>query len=489
MTSEQTEPAQQPDPVRVTRRLTDNELCELDLLAAGYLPELQAPMSGDEYAAARSGRSTWPVPVVLAVSADEADAVAGADEVALLDPEGVELATLRCPRADVTADDVVLTGTLQVRHRAQHGPAAHLYLSAEQVRDRFQAAAADPVAIVVTGPPTIAHEAAVREVANRHPVVVFFAASSTTLDDRELAAALAWEVVCAPAEQVTITVLPVGPADSEPRRLLLGVPAARATGCAAIAVPEPGGTSAGHPEMSELAGRHGLGVVPLAVATLDTTPLVSGGAADSLRDRFSNEVWPLVRHGYPPPAAQGVTLFFTGLSGAGKSTIARAVADRLSLLTHRRVTLLDGDVVRHQLSSGLGFSRQDRETNVRRIGWVASEITRHGGFAICVPIAPYAALRAQVRQMVERNGGFVLVHVATPLEECERRDRKGLYAQARRGLIPEFTGISDPYEIPEDAELRIDTTGSSVDAAVRTVVRYLRSTGYIPEDGIDSRGA
>ena len=145
----------------------------------------------------------------------------------------------------------------------------------------------------------------------------------------------------------------------------------------------------------------------------------------------------------------------------------------------RSVTLLDGDVVRHHLSKGLGFARADRDTNVRRIGFVASEITKAGGIAICCPIAPYDATRRDVRAMVEAEGGFVLVHVATPLAECERRDRKGLYAKARRGEIPEFTGISDPYEVPEDADLAIDTTGRTIDSCVDEVMATLGRLGYI----------
>ncbi len=158
----------------------------------------------------------------------------------------------------------------------------------------------------------------------------------------------------------------------------------------------------------------------------------------------------------------GTVLFFTGLSGSGKSTVARAVRNYL-LEAGQLVTLLDGDLVRRHLSKGLGFSAKDRDTNIRRIGWVSAEIAYHGGMAICSPIAPFDRTRRDVRTMVEERGGrFLLVHVATPLAECERRDRKGLYAKARRGEIPEFTGISSPYEEPEDADLRIDTTGRDV---------------------------
>lgn len=181
----------------------------------------------------------------------------------------------------------------------------------------------------------------------------------------------------------------------------------------------------------------------------------------------------------PPKRSRGITIFFTGLSGSGKSTVARGLSDALIERGGRTVTLLDGDVVRRMLSAGLTFSRPDRDLNIRRIGFVASEITRHGGVAICAPIAPYAATRAEVRGMVEAHGDFVLVHVATPLEECERRDRKGLYAKARAGLIPEFTGISDPYEIPDDADLTIDTSRLPLEEAVARVLDLLTEGNWI----------
>lgn len=178
----------------------------------------------------------------------------------------------------------------------------------------------------------------------------------------------------------------------------------------------------------------------------------------------------------PLPHERGVVLFFTGLSGSGKSTVARAVADRLAELGSRKVTLLDGDVVRRNLSAGLGFSRADRDRNIERIGYVAAEIARHGGMTICAPIAPFAATRARVRQLVEAHGDFLLVHVATPLEECERRDRKGLYARARAGQIPDFTGISSPYETPDDADLVLDTSTLTIAEARDRVIALLEQT-------------
>jgi sulfate adenylyltransferase len=181
----------------------------------------------------------------------------------------------------------------------------------------------------------------------------------------------------------------------------------------------------------------------------------------------------------PPRDAQGFTVFLTGLSGSGKSTIARALGAGLMEMTGRPVTLLDGDLVRRHLSSELGFSREHRDLNVLRTGWVASEIVRHGGMVICALIAPYDAARRQVRGMIEPLGGFLLVYVATPLEACEARDVKGLYAKARAGLLPNFTGVSDPYEPPSDAALTIDTTQTSVAEACALIMERLTSEGYL----------
>jgi sulfate adenylyltransferase len=181
----------------------------------------------------------------------------------------------------------------------------------------------------------------------------------------------------------------------------------------------------------------------------------------------------------PPRERQGFTVFFTGLSGAGKSTLARAVAARLMEMGGRSVTLLDGDIVRRHLSSELGFSKAHRDINVRRIGFVASEITKNRGIAICAPIAPYRQTRRDVRAMIEAVGGFIEIHVATPITTCEARDRKGLYAKARAGLIPEFTGVSDPYEVPEQPELAIDTTDLGIDEAVQQILLKLEHEGFL----------
>ena len=195
-----------------------------------------------------------------------------------------------------------------------------------------------------------------------------------------------------------------------------------------------------------------------------------------------------LRRTHRPRESQGFTLFFTGLSGSGKSTIANVLLVRLLEMGGRRITLLDGDLVRKHLSSELGFSKEHRDINIRRIGYVASEITANGGIAICAPIAPYESVRQEVRKMIEPNGGFVLIHLATPLDICESRDRKGLYAKARAGIVQQFTGISDPYEPPPSAEITIDTTTTSPAEAADRILDHVAACGFLSHEAVVAAG-
>lgn len=230
------------------------------------------------------------------------------------------------------------------------------------------------------------------------------------------------------------------------------------------------------------------GYAPVSEVTENETKLALSGTEFRRRlqedieipDWFSYpEIIQELKRTYPPRAKQGFTIFFTGLSGAGKSSIANALLVKLLEMGGRRVTLLDGDITRKHLSSELGFSKEHRDLNILRIGYVASEITKHGGIAICANIAPYAGIRNAVREMVSAGGGFIEVHVATSLEVCESRDRKGLYQKARQGIIKGFTGIDDPYEMPENPEVSIDTSDCTADQAAQSVLLKLESLGYI----------
>lgn len=192
-----------------------------------------------------------------------------------------------------------------------------------------------------------------------------------------------------------------------------------------------------------------------------------------------SEVISELRKAYPPRHQQGFTLFLTGLPSSGKSTLANALSLKLREMTNRQITLLDGDVIRTHLSHGLGFSQEDREVNISRVGFVAQEITKHGGIAICALVAPYAKVRSRVREMISQYGGFIEVYVATPLPVCETRDRKGLYKKAREGLIKQFTGVSDPYEVPITPEIKIDTTNIGPEEVIASLIKQIKLLGYV----------
>jgi sulfate adenylyltransferase len=319
-----------------------------------------------------------------------------------------------------------------------------------------------------------------------------------------------------PRHTAMLSLLPLAMRMAGPREAVLHAIIRKNYGCTHFIVGRdhagPGNDSNGKPiygpyDAQELMTEHqdelGIKMVPFkmvtyvedraAFMTIDEVPeglrtlSISG---TELRERLSTgrdlpewftypEVATALRGTHPPRSKQGFTVFFTGLSGSGKSTIANALMVKLLEAGGRPVTLLDGDIVRKNLSSELGFSKEHRDINICRIGYVASEITKNGGIALCAPIAPYDAVHKEVRSMVEAGGGFVLVHVATPIEICEQRDRKGLYAKARAGIIKEFTGISDPYEVPEDADMAIDTGELSPEEAAQTMILHLEREGYI----------
>ncbi|MFF5206636.1 adenylyl-sulfate kinase [Streptosporangium sp. NPDC000396] len=396
------------------------ELADLELLLSGAFQPLTGFMSSAEaHSVDEHGTlidgTPWPAPVSFTLPDDHP--AAPGDLITLRDPEGAALAVLT-----VTGrEDGFVAGPVEALDAPEHGPFARLRLTPAEVRKEL--AGRQVLAVTMRGP----------------------------LDNLEEVRATAEEL------DATILLLPLAFGEGGPAVV-------RSALKARDRLPE--GTL--------------VAVVPLA-------PREESAIDLELREHVAEAYGATEHLAGPepvtlpgPPHRRGLVIFFTGLSGSGKSTVARGLRDALLERGSRTITYLDGDVVRHLLSAGLSFSKNDRDLNIRRIGFVAAEAARHGGLAICAPIAPYAATRDEVRAMVEAVGAdFLLVHVATPLEECERRDRKGLYAKARAGLIPEFTGISDPYEEPEDADLVIDTTAISVDQAVHQVLNPLIQGGWI----------
>ena len=223
------------------------------------------------------------------------------------------------------------------------------------------------------------------------------------------------------------------------------------------------------------------------VKSNETTLNISGTA---LREALLNE-YPIpdwfsfpeiideLRQSYLPKHKRGFTLFFTGLSGAGKTVLSHALLAKLKNAGIKHVTILDSDVTRRILANDLGFSKADRDLNIRRIGFVASEITKIGGIAICAAIAPYANARDENRQLISQYGGYIEVYLSTPLSECSKRDTKGLYAKAKTGALANLTGYNDPYEPPEHPEIIIDTSTLTVDQSVKKIMDYLLETGFI----------
>ncbi len=437
-------PANDPTPPVPRWTPSARELDDLDLILGG---RLAPPVTGfvDPYA------EHVVAPLTLVVDAETAQVAGALRMLDLVDPEGVPLARMTVTghwQPDIP-DRVGLLGDVERLSSSEFGPFRRLHLSPAQVHERYDASAL--LAVPVTRALTDADLAGIRhEAAERSLVPLLLACVGTGLPQGLTGPALvratraAAEALGTPAEVVAVAVADHSQAPgADPGRANTDLLAAVCRAYADRTMTVPDDASGG----------------PLPPA-----------------------VQQVVDAAHPPRSRQGLVVFFTGLSGSGKSTLARGVVDHILEYGDRTVTSLDGDVVRHHLSKGLGFSRADRETNIMRIGFVAAEIARHGGVAVCSPIAPFAATRQRVREMVEAaGGGFVLVHVATPLEECERRDRKGLYAKARAGEIPDFTGISSPYEEPDTAEsIKVDTTNRLIAECVREVVSSLVREGWLP---------
>jgi sulfate adenylyltransferase len=438
--------------------LTPSQLVDVELLLTGAFSPLRGFMTAEHAeASALGGRLpdglVWPAPIVLEVDETIARTLAPRGRLILRDFEGTPVALL-------TVDDVWSTtsvaGLLEGLRLPPHQDFAALRLAPTAVRavleeQGWSRVLALPLAGSLT--PDVAREAldaAQRLDAGLLVLGLLPPGGLDAADHFPRVRGLLTAYATLPTDRARLIVLPWNGAASLERERVLRAIVARNYGCTHLAL----GRGA------EMAALDDVGIAGVEVASPFERP-----------DRAAL--------GLPPPTRRGVTVFFTGLSGSGKSTIANLV--RVRLLEHgaRAVTLLDGDLVRRHLSSELGFSREHRELNVRRIAYVAAEIARHGGLTICAPIAPYDDGRREARALVQAVGDFVLVFVDTPLEVCEQRDPKGLYAKARAGLVPAFTGVSDPYERPADAEIVVDTTTMTASDAADHVMSWLTARGYL----------
>jgi sulfate adenylyltransferase len=480
-----------------------HELADLELLLSGAY----APLTGflgraDMAALGRRGRladgTPWPVAVTLEIPGETAGKLALDDPlrrtVILTDQEGAPVAALEATDLWRIADDRYgVGGPVQRMGDGGHGPFQRLRRTPAEVRALLPPGRV--LGVIADRPlhrPQLAQIAHAARTLAAH-LLILIPVSGPGPDGLPPEALV--RAIFAARDRMppaTIVAVPLPPRGDEMRDALLRARVAGAYGVTHV-LSTGEMLSGGGPRVlvpRELAYDNRDGQwrwrddIPPRNRRLAMTP----AEIDDLLDRgFPLPEWhtppavakELVRM-RPPRRHRGLVVFFTGFSGSGKSTIARGLTDSLREGGERTITLLDGDVVRRELSAGLGFSKADRDRNVRRIGWVAAEVARHRGMAVACPIAPYESARAAVRAMaVQAGAGFLLVHVATPLEVCEQRDRKGLYARARAGQLRGMTGVDDPYEEPRNAELTIDTTAMSVADAVEVVLAYLVENGWV----------
>jgi sulfate adenylyltransferase len=501
--------------------LSETQLADLELLLSGaFAPLARFMTTADVAAVADSWQladgTPFPVPVTLDIPAGAVPAEAA--RVALADPEGTPLAVLQITERAPLEDSglVRLAGPVTAQRIPEYGPFRRLMLTPAMAK--AQAPDGPVLAWAGRGPLNSRQIGQLRHMAGQLKArllvlpLVAGPAEVVTRPEALVRATLAAAGSLPPDTRVIP--VPLAPRQRQAGAVIAGQVrelAIRARIAAAYGATHLMADSGALTGLSPVGGGYQLPGAPILVLPAGDwaydpraevwrpLALIEAGteqedlSADQLGDLLDAgapvpewftppEVARELRRARPPRSQRGFVLFLTGLSGSGKSTIARDLRDVLSERGDRRVSLLDGDLVRNLLSAGLTFSREDRDLNIARIGFVAAEIARHGGIAICAPIAPFASARARVREMVSEVGDFLLIHVATPVEVCEARDRKGLYAKARAGVIKQFTGISDPYEEPADADLVIDTSLLTEQEAVAAVLRLLTAGGWLAAD-------
>lgn len=479
-------PAPAGPPQRATWVPEPAELSDVELLLDGAFPPLSGFLGAADVESVRTRQrladdEPWPEPITLPVPEE----VAAADEIELRDVEGAPVALIRNDAAWRDETGCYAAGPVQAAEEPS-GVLRRMRPPAAEVRAQLPPGAV--LAVLPEEPLHLRELAQIRELAAEHDAhVLVLPRMSGPRPELLVQSVLAARPQL--PEATTIVPVPLVRRTDPKRDALLAAHVAAAYGATHVLAGAPLEQSPVEvlepPEV--VRGQHDRWLPAAQVRPAERRPGLGDDELRELLDRgeplpgwfTTPEIAEQQHRLHPPLSARGFTVLFTGLSGAGKSTLARSLRDELSQHDHRAVTLLDGDVVRRTLCAGLGFSAEDRSRNVRRIGFVAAEVTRHGGAAICAPIAPYETDREAVRRMVQESGGFVLVYVATPLGECERRDRKGLYRKARSGSLPEFTGVSAPYEVPDDADLVLDTAQLSQDEAVGRVVALLRERGWV----------
>ncbi|MGH8795085.1 MAG: adenylyl-sulfate kinase [Stackebrandtia sp.] len=490
-----------------------HELADLELLLTGAYAPLNRFLGHDDVVSvaqrgALADGTPWPTPVTLDVPEAVVESLDSSTPMrrvlVLTDPEGAPVAAVDAVELTPDGDGTVrVAGPVRRIGEVQHGPFIRLRVAPGQVRDTFTSSRV--LGVIAERPlhrPQLAEISRAARTLAAHVLVIVPVAGLGP--DGLPPAALVRSVLAAQDRlpSCTIVAVPLSHRGDEVRDGLLSARVAAAYGATHLLSSGRG-----------FAGGSGIRVMLPRQLCYDVRdgqwravdeveppfrrqPMRPREIFDMLDRGFALPDWhtpPAVaaelRRARPPRRQRGVVVFLTGLSGSGKSTIARGVYDALLEAGERTVSLFDGDVVRRLLSEGLGFSQEDRERNVRRIGFVAAEVAHHRGVALCCPIAPYRSGRDAARRMAAEAGAdFVLVHVATPLEVCEGRDRKGLYAKARAGQLGSFTGVSDPYESPDDAELVVDTSEIEVDDAVNHVLEFLTEGGWLETTGLGLSG-
>lgn len=503
--------------------LDDRQICDIELLLSGAYAPLRGFMSREDYESVLNEQRLvngefLPMPITLSADAATAESLQIAERVVLRDDEGAMLAVLTVE--DVWMPDrrreyeilhptrefhagtgapidlprpYAIGGRLEGISLPVHHDHPDLRISPRHLSAELESSGMERAIVVdpASELPPLRHRA-IAAVAQELNALVLFqpaigAVRPTDLEHHRRIKLYRSALSHYPPGRARLALLPLVQRSTGERELLWRALVYRNSGATHLFV-DPGDYglaqgAEGAAQVRALTARYGadIGVDILSISDLRTPaedledavaiPEPGPRTADAIQTVTWASDWKRRR-------SQGITCFFTGFSGAGKSTLARALAARLANVG-REVTLLDGDLVRRHLSSELTFSKEHRDLNIRRIGYVASEIVRHGGIAICAPIAPYRITRAAVRDMIEAVGSFLEIHVATPLEVCQQRDPKGLYAKANAGLIKQFTGIDDPYEAPEHPEIRIDTSQINVPDATAIILAEVRRRGCI----------